>query len=122
MDSSKAIILVDHGSYRVEANELLERMAERLQEQLPGYMVQPAHMELVEPSISRAFTLCIQKGAKEIIVFPYFLSPGRHTKEDIPRYCKEAGERFPAIKYRIADPLGEHDKIIEIILERAGLI
>ena len=34
--------------------------------------------------IAEAFRRCVERGAAEVIVFPYFLSPGRHWNQDIP--------------------------------------
>ncbi|CAN6250247.1 unnamed protein product [Urochloa humidicola] len=57
-----------------------------------GYkIVEPAHMELAEPTTKDAFGKCVQQGASRVIVCPYFLSPGRHWKQDIMndriKYC-----------------------------------
>lgn len=46
-------------------------------------------MELSEPSIQQAYKLCVEQGATQIICLPYFLSMGRHVKEDIPRLLAE---------------------------------
>ena len=42
----KAILLVDHGSVKAEANELLEEIARLVSGIAPGYHVEAAHMEL----------------------------------------------------------------------------
>ena len=117
----KALILVDHGSRLEEANRVLEEMAERVQAQLPDCWVLPAHMELAEPTIEQAFARCAEHGVKEIVVFPYFVGPGRHSSRDIPRICKVAAEKHLNLTYRIVEPLGVHDKIAEVIRERTGL-
>ncbi|CAI5505953.1 unnamed protein product [Closterium sp. Naga37s-1] len=40
--------------------------------------------EIAEPSIAAAFTRCVQRGARGVIVCPYFLSPGRHWQRVRP--------------------------------------
>ena len=48
-------------------------------QQHTGYaIVEPAHMELAEPSIGTAFDRCIERGARLVVIHPYFLLPGRH--------------------------------------------
>lgn len=116
-----AIILVDHGSRLSEANQVLEEIALRLQKQLPDYYVQTAHMELAEPSIEQAFARCDQRDIESVIVFPYFLGPGLHSSQDIPELCREAAEKYPGITYKVVQPLGVHDKIVDIIRERMGI-
>ena len=115
-----AILIVDHGSRRAEANEQLEEVAERLRAREPGRIVRVAHMELAAPSIAEGVSACIAAGATEIVVHPYLLAPGRHTAEDIPRLVAEAGARHPGIELRVSEPLGVHEKIVDVILERVS--
>ena len=117
----KALILVDHGSTVEEANALLEDVADkaRTYQDSPFDMVEHCHMELCEPSIKDAFRKCVAAGADDITVHPYFLVPGRHSKSDIPRMVAEAAQGFPQVSYRVTEPLGLHDKIIEVIFERS---
>src|SRR5687768_8260396 len=60
------IIIVDHGSRRDESNRMLEELAglfaQRFREKYD--IVEPAHMELAEPSIATAYAKCVQRGAR----------------------------------------------------------
>ena len=47
-------------------------------------------MELAEPSIAAGVRSCVEAGATEVVVFPYMLSPGKHSTRDIPRMVAEA--------------------------------
>ena len=117
----KALILIDHGSTVAQANELLQKIAQRMRE-IPGTgfdIVTHCHMELAGPTISQAFDECVSMGAEKVVVHPYFLTPGRHSTRDIPRMVSEAASSHPGVSYRVSEPLGLHDKIIEVILERA---
>jgi len=119
--NKRALILIDHGSTVAEANELLQQISERMRE-TPGTdfdFVTHCHMELAEPTISQAFDECVSNGAEEVVVHPYFLAPGRHSTQDIPRMVGEAAASHPGVSYTVSEPLGLHDKIIEVILERA---
>lgn len=116
----RALIIVDHGSSFKEANDMLVEVANMVRESgnCEIEIVRYAHMELAKPTISEAFDASVAEGAEEIIVHPYFLSPGRHSKEDIPNIVKEASRKHPHISYSITDPLGMHPKIIDVILDR----
>ena len=118
----KAILLVDHGSRRSEANEMLISMAELVQ-QMAGsdVIVRPAHMELAEPSIETGFRNCVDAGATDITVFPYMLSPGKHSTGDIPRMVGEVAAAYPDVAYTVTPAFGIHEKLGEVILERAGI-
>ena len=113
-----AILLVDHGSRRPEANEQLEEIARLVRERDPGRVVVAAHMEIAEPSIGAGVDACVDAGAREIVVHPYLLAPGRHSSEDIPKLAAEAAGRHPGVTIRVSEPLGIHDKLIDVVLER----
>ena len=113
-----ALVIVDHGSRREESNQLLERLAAAFQESMGLPIVEPAHMELAEPSISTAFHRCVNRGAERIVVFPYFLGPGRHWDEDIPRLASAASAHCGGIPYLITAPLGLDDLMLQLIRKR----
>jgi sirohydrochlorin ferrochelatase len=118
----KAILLIDHGSRRTEANEMLDCMANLVQAVVgPEVVVRHAHMELAEPSIAAGFRACVDAGAAEVVAFPYMLSPGRHATGDIPALVAEAARAFPGVRWRVTGAFGVHERLAEVILERAGI-
>jgi sirohydrochlorin ferrochelatase len=118
----KAILLIDHGSVRQEANDMLDSVAALVRRLAgPGIIVQAAHMELAKPTIAAAFRHCVEEGATEVIAFPYMLSPGKHSTRDIPRLVAEAAAAFPGVSYRVTEAFGLHEKLAEVVLERTGV-
>ena len=118
----KGILIVDHGSVRAEANEMLRCMANLLQTMAGSeIVVRYAHMELAEPDIAQGFTDCVRAGATEVTVFPYMLSPGRHSTTDIPRIVSRTAEKFPDVTFSVTPAFGVHEKLGELILDRAGI-
>jgi len=117
----RAILLIDHGSKRTEANEMMNCMANLVQTMAgPDVIVRYAHMELAEPSIAAGVRSCMEAGATELVVFPYMLSPGKHSTGDIPRLVAEATQPFPDVPVRVTSAFGVHEKLAEVILGRAG--
>jgi len=116
----RAILLIDHGSRRAEANTLLEDVADQVRRRAPESIVEVAHMEIAEPDIGEGIETCVEKGATHIIVHPFFLGPGRHTSEDIPAQVERAGQRHPHVRIRISEPLGNHAALIDVILDRVS--
>jgi len=118
----RAILLIDHGSRRSEANEMLQCMATLLRQMAgPSVLVHHAHMELAEPSIEVGVKACIDGGATEIIAFPYMLSPGRHSTSDIPRLVSEAARTHPGVRVRVTAAFGIEAELCDVILRRAGI-
>ncbi len=117
-----ALLIVDHGSRRQEANDMLVGVGEIVKRQRPDLIVHIAHMDLAEPTIADGVQKCIGDGATEIIVHPYMLSPGRHATTDIPAMVNEAATGHRDVSVRVTGPLGLHDKLGQVVLERAGLL
>ena len=118
----RAILLIDHGSVRPEANHMLSCAANLLQHMVgESVLVRYAHMELAEPLIARGFADCVNAGATEVIAFPYMLSPGKHVSRDVPRLVAEAATAFPHVSYRVTGAFGVHEKLAELIALRAGV-
>lgn len=118
----RAILIIDHGSTRAEANDMLSDAARMLQQVVgDGVPVRHAHMELAEPTITQGFADCVRAGATEVIAFPYMLSPGKHVTRDVPRLVAEAARDFPNVAFRVTDAFGVHEKLAEVIAERTGV-
>ena len=118
----KGILIVDHGSVRNEANDMLRSMADLIQTMAgPDVVVRYAHMELADPNIAAGFSSCVQAGATDVTVFPYMLSPGRHSTSDIPRMVADVARTFPHVSFSVTPAFGLHEKLAEVVLERAGL-
>ena len=118
MKTRQALLLIDHGSTRDDANDLLPKVARMVREMSDFEIVCYAHMELGEPTIQQGFDACIAAGAAEVIVHPYFLGPGRHSISDIPRLVAEAAARHSGASYRITQPLGLDWKMGDLVLQR----
>jgi sirohydrochlorin ferrochelatase len=115
------IIIVDHGSRLEQSNLMLEELAVRFAERFVGKyeIVEPAHMELAEPSIATAYARCVKRGATRVIVCPFFLGPGKHWTQDIPHLTAAAAAGFPLTQFHVAQTLGIDDLILDLLDKRA---
>jgi sirohydrochlorin ferrochelatase len=114
----RALILVDHGSRLAEANQILEDVAAMVRG-ITKDPVYTAHMDLAAPTIAEAFDAAVAAGADHVFVFPYFLAPGRHSRQDIPRMCAEAAARHPGVRWHCTGPIGLEPGLGELIVRRA---
>lgn len=117
-DPQLGVVLVDHGSRRAESNEQLFELVARLQHRSGLEIVEPAHLELVEPSIATAIRRAVQRGARRIVVCPFFLLPGRHWYEDIPQMAQKAADECGGVEVHVADPLGIDPRMVDVLCER----
>ncbi|NJD69393.1 MAG: hypothetical protein C3F12_13910 [Candidatus Methylomirabilota bacterium] len=114
----QALLLIDHGSRREGSCELLSDIALMMRGRFGLPIVHYAHMEFQEPTIQQGFDACVADGAEEIVVFPYLFGAGQHIVTHIPDRVKQAASLHPGVAFRITRPLGVHQKIGEVILER----
>ncbi len=115
-----AILLVDHGSTREEANQCLPEITKLVQARVDGdILVVYAHMELALPSVAQAIATCRAAGITDLVVHPYMLAPGRHAKTDIPALVAETA--YPGLRTRVTDALGVHPALVDAILDRCGM-
>ena len=114
----KALLLVAHGSRRVESNDEIRTLTEKLAQQSGEQFgdVRCAFLELAEPSIPDGIGLCVDAGADEVIVLPYFLSAGRHVSEDIPAEIEKKRQELKDISIKQVSYLGMSDGIINLLL------
>ena len=114
------IIIVDHGSRRQESNRMLEELAALFAARFRQKygIVEPAHMELAEPSIATAFDRCAKQGAQRVVVCPFFLGPGKHWTQDIPRLAADAARKHSGVHYHVSPTLGIDDLILDLLDKR----
>jgi sirohydrochlorin ferrochelatase len=115
----RALLLIAHGSRRPEANADLAFVADEMAARGRYPVVQVSYLELAEPSIPDGGALCVERGATEVILLPYFLSPGVHVHEDMTEARDGLAGRFPHVTFRLAEPLGRHPLLLDVVEQRA---
>lgn len=112
-----ALLLIAHGSRQEEANADLRHVASGLRAR--GWsIVEPSYLELAGPSIAESGARCLEQGAERVILVPYFLSAGVHVRRDLTEARATLAERFPGIDFRLAEPLGQHPLLVDVVAER----
>ena len=112
----KAVLFVSHGSYSPQAKQEAVRLASVLQAETGIGIFEIAFLEIEQPDIHLGIDICVQKGAKEIMVLLNFLNSGRHVQKDIPSIVKESQEKHPHITMKISQPVGQHPGIKDIFI------
>jgi sirohydrochlorin ferrochelatase len=113
-----ALLLIAHGSRQEEANADLHHAVAQLRER--GYAVVVASfLELAEPGIEAGGARCVEQGAERVILVPYFLSAGVHVRRDLAEARARLAARFPAVEFRLAEPLGQHPLLLDVVAQRA---
>lgn len=108
-----AVVLIAHGSRAEAANEAHRNVCRELAERTGGDVV-AAFLELAEPSIPDAIATAAT-GAARVVVLPYFLYPGRHVAEDIPRFVDQARADLDGIEVVLLHPFGADPRAVDLL-------
>ena len=71
------------------------------------------------PSISDAVSKAASLGAARVVLAPYFLSRGRHVREDIPALAREAAHES-GLPVTVAEPLGVDEALAAAVEARVA--
>lgn len=118
----KALLLIAHGSRRKQSNDEVVILADKLKQKCSQQygIIHAGFLELSETLIPDGIRKCVDDGASEIIVLPYFLNSGRHVVEDIPGIVEQTRAEYPDVDIRIAQHLGASDLMMDLLISTAN--
>ena len=119
IDNRRAVILIGHGSRAAGADDDMERIAEGVRAKLGG-IVETCRMSGRGIPFDKVFERCVDQGAREVIVLPYFLHFGIHLREDIPEILRENGRKHPDVRLVLGKHLGYDDALVTLVTKRIG--
>ena len=122
-DDPTAILLIAHGSRHQPANDDLHAMAARLAAGERHPIVEACFLELAEPDIPAGGARCAARGARRVLMIPYFLSAGVHLLRDLTAARDGLAAAHPGVEFRLGAPLGPHpllDRLVEVRIDEIG--
>jgi sirohydrochlorin ferrochelatase len=116
--SKPMLLIVAHGSRRAASNDEVRALARQLAATRHPDIgeIEVAFLELAEPSIADGLASCVGKGAREIVVFPYFLAAGTHVAADIPEEIEAFRAKNLDIRVSLTPHLGAAPTLPHAIL------
>ncbi|MFK2826750.1 sirohydrochlorin chelatase [Bacillus sp. B190/17] len=114
----KAVLYICHGSRIKKGRDEALAFIEQTIPFMDVPIQEACFLELAHPTIEQGITRCVERGATEIIVFPFLLLAAGHAKKDIPMELERARFKFPSVTFRYAKPLGVHEAMVDILVER----
>ncbi|KKD35404.1 MAG: sirohydrochlorin chelatase [Limnoraphis robusta] len=101
-------ILLSHGSRRPLGNQPVEELASQLGA-IPAYWS-------ISPSLESQIEALVKTGYKNIGILPYFIFAGGIT-DAIARLSEELAEKYQSVKFRVAEPLGVNDTLVDLVVD-----
>jgi sirohydrochlorin ferrochelatase len=113
-----AVIILGHGSRGGGDDSALRRIVEEVRRS-GGKIIEYAFLQYSQPSADAALERCIEQGAKEIVIVPFFLQAGVHVMKDVPAFLEKAKGQHPTVEIRMSDPVGTHPLMAKIVADLA---
>ena len=119
--STMGLVLVIHGSRYPGTVEQMSALVDTLQSLRPADRVLGAYLELLSPNVDQAIDTLVAEGLRNVILVPYFMLDGRHTREDLPRLADVAMARHPGLAIQVGPPVGVRREVLSLLLAGAGI-
>lgn len=114
----KGVILVAHGSREPSAQKEFFTLINLLKPMLPGCMVEGAFLQFSPKTIESSLDELDKSGVNDVILLPYFLFNGVHSKKNIPSLVEKYLSLHSHMKIKIGSVLGADMEIAGILSKR----
>jgi sirohydrochlorin ferrochelatase len=114
----KAIVLIGHGSLVSDSGKAMIRLAGQLQKRGTAPIVEPGFLNYSQPTLAKAIAACVESGAAEITVQPYFLIDGKYVREDLAAEIVNAAASHADVNFAVAEVFGSHRLLADIVFDR----
>jgi sirohydrochlorin cobaltochelatase len=114
---TSALILFAHGARDPLWATPFQRLQGLLQAQQPDLRVELAFLELMTPDLPHCVAQMTSDGIGDITVVPVFLGQGGHIRRDLPKLVAELAAAYPALRLKVAAPVGEDDAVLNAMAQ-----
>lgn len=111
------VVLAGRGSTDPDANAEVAKVTRLLWEGRGYDEVGLSFISLAEPAVPDALDRASRLGARRVVVAPYFLFPGL-LPDRVAAQSREFAARHRAIDVRVADVIGDCDRLADLVAER----
>jgi len=112
------VLIIGHGSKDPNAQLSIQYVVDNLTNTYRN--ISHCFLEIEEPNIQQGINKCQKNNPEVLVIVFYFLHKGAHVKRDIYEDLNPAIEKSNLKKVLITEHIGTDEKMIDLILERAG--
>lgn len=114
-------IILSHGSRRAGGNEIVERLADRLDLTAAYWSVPPSLPDSLQERLRQRVAAAIATGATEVGILPYFLFAGGIT-DAIGESIAQLRQQYPQVRLTLGEPIGNSPELVTTIAKILGSI
>lgn len=116
--TAPALIALAHGSRDPRSAATINALSELVACMRPDLRVEPAFLDLAEPSFDQAVDRLVAEGHQEIVVVPLLLSEAYHARVDVPAVIEAAVKRHDGIQVHATRVLGMEAAFFHVLDKR----
>jgi sirohydrochlorin ferrochelatase len=116
--TAPALIALAHGSRDPRSAATIKALTEQVACLRPDLRVEPAFLDLVEPSLEQAVDRLVAEGHDEIVVVPLLLSEAYHANFDVPAVVAAATARHEGVRIELTAVLGLEAAVFHVLDRR----
>ena len=109
------IVLFAHGARDPEWARPFEGIRDRIRARRPEFPVELAFLDFMSPRLDEAVECLVRRGVTAITIFPLFMAPGGHIRNDLPRIAEELRKAHPGIPIAVRTAIGEAPELLDAI-------
>jgi sirohydrochlorin cobaltochelatase len=109
------IVLFAHGARDPEWARPFEAIRDLVRARRPEFPVELAFLDFMAPKLEEAVQRLAAKGVAAITIFPLFMAPGGHIRNDLPRIVEDLRQRHPGVPIAVQSAVGEVPAILDAI-------
>ena len=94
------------------------RHAAELQRRGTAPIAEAGFLNFSRPSFAEALARCVERGAVEVTIQPYFLIPGHYVRSTLPALVDDGRAAHPAVTLQVAEPFGDHPALADLVVRR----
>lgn len=110
-----SLILIAHGSKNPEWAAPFLATTTGLREEMGANAVYLSFMENGTPDLPEAVRQAVAEGADRCRFLPMFMAKGAHFTKDIPALLAEIQQEFPDLAIELLEPIGLHQRFLEMV-------
>jgi sirohydrochlorin cobaltochelatase len=117
----RVLIVVAHGSRKKASAAEVAALAEKLEKKSRDFdWITHAFLQFSDPLLPEVIAAAVDKGADQVVLFPFFIATGGHVLEDIPEAAAQAKDKYPGVSFTITRHLGVADGVPDLILDEVA--
>lgn len=106
--------MVGHGTLDAAGKAEFFATATQFAAQLPGWLIEPAFLEMASPDLATAVQRVIARGARQVRVLPLLLFAAGHAKSDLPRLLATVAAEHPTVGFALSPVLGCQSDLVAL--------